>query len=314
MSDPARVLPVPRDAAELTATVFNIMRFSTHDGPGIRTTVFFKGCPLSCWWCHNPEGQSFLPELFYYPERCRHCGDCIAACPEHAIEEVDGVLRTSVLCRRCGHCTEVCAAEARQLAGRELTLSEVLAEVEKDLIFYEESGGGVTLSGGEPLAQPRFAEALLRACREGGIHTVLETCGFAPSETFLRVAPAADLVLFDLKLWDPERHRQYTGVSNLWILQNLRELTRRQRPVVVRIPIIPGVTGSDGDLRPFADYLAEIGVRAVELLPYHKIGAEKYRRLGLPYKSQDTPEPLSAEMAQVRQTLTQVGLDVQVGG
>src|ERR1017187_4119551 len=157
------------NAAESTAVIFNIMRFATRDGPGIRTTVFFKGCPLSCWWCHNPESQSFRPDVLYFEERCRHCGDCLAACPE-------GV--TDFACRRCTVCAEACQAEARQVAGKRMTLGEVVREIEKDVIFFDESGGGVTLSGGEPVAQPRFAEALLRACRDRGIHTVIETCGF----------------------------------------------------------------------------------------------------------------------------------------
>ena len=206
----------------MTASVFNIMRFSTHDGPGIRTTVFFKGCPLSCWWCHNPESQRFRPDLMYFEERCRHCGDCVAACPEGVAD---------LGCRRCTVCAEVCAAEARQIAGKRVTLGELLREVERDLIFFEESGGGVTLSGGEPVSQPRFAEALLGACRERGIHTVLETCGFAHPDTFLRVALSADLVLFDLKLMDPARHQQYTGVSNRGILRNLEQLVEHGRAV-----------------------------------------------------------------------------------
>src|ERR1035437_6728893 len=155
-------------AAEPTAVIFNIMRFSTQDGPGIRTTVFFKGCPLSCWWCHNPESQRLRPELLYLEERCRHCGDCLAACPQHAIEMVEGREHTSALCRHCGRCTEVCQAEARQIAGRRFTIAELVAEIEKDLVFFEESAGGVTLSGGEPLAQPRFTSALLAACRDRG--------------------------------------------------------------------------------------------------------------------------------------------------
>src|ERR1022692_2429246 len=206
----------------LTAFVFNIMRFATHDGPGIRTVVFFKGCPLSCWWCHNPESQSFQPDRLYFAERCRHCLECAAICPEHAISEVDGVVYTSAACTLCGTCTTVCMAEARQIAGRRYTVEELtagrryaveelIAEVEKDVVFFDESGGGVTLSGGEPLSQPVFVASFLAACQERGISTTLEPCGFAQPDVFRQAARQADLVLFDLKLVDMAKHRQYTG-------------------------------------------------------------------------------------------------------
>src|SRR5579872_3341838 len=158
-----------------TAAIFNIQRFSTHDGPGIRTTVFLKGCPLSCWWCHNPESQSFRPEVLYYEERCRHCGDCIGACPQHNIREIDGLLLTGDHCAHCGTCAEACVAEARRAAGRTVTLGELVAEVEKDIVFFDDSGGGVTLSGGEPASQAAFSIAFLEACRSRGIHTAIET-------------------------------------------------------------------------------------------------------------------------------------------
>jgi len=294
--------------------VFNVMRFATHDGPGIRTTVFLKGCPLSCQWCHNPESQSFLPDRLYFEERCRHCGECLPACPEQAISEVDGVVRTSAACRRCGRCTEVCVAEARQIAGQEYTIDELLREIEKDLVFFEESGGGITLSGGEPVAQPAFACALLRGCRERGIRSVLETCGFAQKGQFLNVALEADGVLFDLKLMDPEKHRLYTGVSNDLILGNLEELTARRRPVTVRIPVVPGINDSDEDVRQFAAYLSGLRVPRVELLPYHRIGSEKYGRMGLTYQLKDTPQPAPADLARFRDSLARAGLNVRVGG
>ena len=299
-------------ASESTAVIFNIMRFSTQDGPGIRTTVFFKGCPLSCWWCHNPESQRLQPELLYLEERCRHCGDCLVACPQHAIQQVDGTMRTSALCRRCGQCTEVCQVEARQIAGRRLTVGELVAEIERDLIFFEESRGGVTLSGGEPLAQPRFVSALLGACRDRGIPTVLETCGYAPSSVFLSVALTADLVLFDLKLMDPVKHKRYTGVSNRRILGNLRELVARGRPVTVRIPVMPGINDADDEIQQFAGYLTALPASQVELLPYHHIGAGKYKRLGLTYRLGDAPRPSAADLARFSDALTRAGLKVRV--
>jgi len=322
------------NTAESTAVIFNIMRFSTQDGPGIRTTVFFKGCPLSCWWCHNPESQRLQPELLYLEERCRHCGDCVAACPQHAIGQVNGTVRTNArcslpwppapgpwplvagaaLCRNCGQCTEACQAEARQIAGRRLTVAELVAEIERDLVFFEESGGGVTLSGGEPLAQPRFVSALLAACRDRGIPTVLDTCGYAPTAVFLNVALAAGLVLFDLKLMDPASHKQYTGVSNRRILGNLKELVARGRPVIVRIPVMPGINDTDDEVSQFARYLAALPVTQVELLPYHHIGAGKYKRLGLTYRLGDAPRPTPADLARFRDALVRAGLNVRIRG
>jgi pyruvate formate lyase activating enzyme len=252
--------------------------------------------------------------LLYLEERCRHCGDCLLACPQHAIQQVEGTVRTSALCRRCGQCTEVCQAEARQIAGRRMTVGELVAEIERDLIFFEESGGGVTLSGGEPLAQPRFVSALLGACRERGIGTVLDTCGYAPSSVFLNVALAADLVLFDLKLMDPARHKQYTGVSNRRILGNLKELVARGREVIVRIPVMPGINDTDDEIRQFARYLAKLPASEVELLPYHHIGAGKYKRLGLTYRLREATQPAAADLARFRDALARAGLNVRVRG
>ena len=202
--------------------------------------------------------------------------------------------------------------EARQIAGRRLTVGELVAEIERDFIFFEESGGGVTLSGGEPLAQPRFVSALLAACREREIPTVLETCGYAPSGVFLDVALAAGLVLYDLKLMDPVKHKQYTGVSNRRILGNLKELVARGRPVIVRIPVMPGINDTDDEIRQFARYLAELPASQVELLPYHHIGAGKYKRLGLTYRLPDAPRPAAADLARFSDALTSAGLNVRV--
>jgi pyruvate formate lyase activating enzyme len=300
--------------AEASALIFNLMRFAAHDGPGIRTAVFFKGCPLSCWWCHNPEGRGFLPARLFFAERCRHCLDCVAACPQGAIHHVDGVLRTSDACTLCGQCTEVCMAEARQIAGRRYTVTELLAEVERDQVFFDDSGGGVTLTGGEPLAQPAFAAAFLAACRQRGIRTAIETCGFARPSAFRALASLADLVLFDLKLIDCEKHRFYTGVPNRWICANLEDLVSRGRPVTVRIPVVPGINDSAADISDFAAYLGGLHPPAIELLPYHDIGAGKYQRLGLPYKLNRTPPPPASVMARFEDALRQAGLQVAVGG
>jgi pyruvate formate lyase activating enzyme len=216
------------------------------------------------------------------------------------------------LCRHCGQCTEVCQAEARQIAGRRLTVAGLVAEIERDLVFFEESGGGVTLSGGEPLAQPRFVSALLAACRHRGIGTVIDTCGYAPAAVFLNLALAADLVLFDLKLMDPASHQHYTGVSNRRILANLEQLVARGRPVTVRIPVMPGINDTDDEILQFARYLSALPASQVELLPYHHIGAGKYKRLGLPYRLPDVPQPTAAHLVRFSDALTRAGLNVRV--
>ncbi len=299
---------------QLTALIFNVMRFAVHDGPGIRTTVFFKGCPLACQWCHNPESQGYRPDVLYSEERCARCGDCAAACPEHAIERVNGVMSTSNLCRRCGVCLDYCQTEARQIAGRRVTLDELIAEIEKDLVFFDESGGGVTLSGGEPLSQPRFVSALLGVCRDRRIDTVLETCGFAPPFTFDRIASRAGRVLFDLKIVDDDRHRRYTGVSNRWILQNLETLAGSGHPLTVRIPVIPGINDSDTDLRQFSQLLSGLGIERVELLPYHRIGTDKYRKLGWTYPLDSVGEPTPADLHRFAGVLEQAGVHAGIGG
>src|SRR5450755_2078095 len=270
------------------------MRFSVHDGPGIRTAVFFKGCPLGCWWCHNPESQSFEPEILYSPDRCRLCGDCAAACPHGAIERTGERMTVSGDCRLCGTCVDACGADARSVAGRTMTVTEIMAEIERDVVFFDESGGGVTFTGGEPLGQPELLEALLARCRERRIHTTIETCGAAARENVLRIGGLADLILYDLKILDPGRHRQYTGAPNRNILSNLEALVAAGRPVTVRLPVVPGLNDGAKDVWAICDYLAPLGLSGVELLPYHRAGAEKYRRLGREYRLQQTLEPADA--------------------
>jgi pyruvate formate lyase activating enzyme len=296
------------------AVIFNIMRFCLHDGPGIRTTVFFKGCPLRCAWCHNPESQSAVPEVLYFPERCRLCDACLRACPQDALRRVNGTVTVAGLCRRCGTCAEACPSDARQLAGRRITVAEALAEIARDRVFFEESGGGVTFSGGEPLAQPRFVEALAGACRERGIHTALETCGFAARDTLLRLGRAVDLVLFDLKLVDSDKHRQYTGVPSEPILRNLAALAAAGCRAIVRVPVVPGINDSAGDWEALSEFLTPVGLRQIHLLPYHRAGTEKYRRLGMTYTLPALAAPSPDHMRDIAARLQREGFHVNVGG
>jgi pyruvate formate lyase activating enzyme len=296
--------------------VFDVMRFSTHDGPGIRTTVFLKGCPLSCTWCHNPESQSARPEALLRPKLCIACLACTEACPEGAIRAVDGQAVTDrSICKVCGTCVETCPADARAIAGREMAVDEVLAEIVKDEAFFEESGGGVTFSGGDPLTQSGFLLALLEACKRREIHTTVETAGYAPWATFERIRPFVDLFLFDLKLADPILHRKYTGVDNAPILANLRRLAETGSRIVVRIPLIPGVNDSSSELAAMGAVVAGLpgGVR-VDVLPYHRAGAEKYRRLGREYSLDGLAAPSEPQVSTAIDCLRQCGLDVHVGG
>ncbi|MGD0696148.1 MAG: glycyl-radical enzyme activating protein [Terriglobia bacterium] len=299
---------------KLLGLVFNIMRFSIHDGPGIRTTVFLKGCPLRCGWCHNPEGQSPRPEVIYFEERCIRCGDCVRACPEEALRLDGRVITDPALCQRRGECVEACSAGARELAGRWMAVPEVVAEVAKDEVFFEESGGGVTISGGEPLMQAAFVEQLLEACHARGIHTVLDTCGFADPDVVRRISEWVDLFLYDLKLMDCEKHQGFTGVKNDLILENLRTLAEIGSKVIVRIPIIPGVNDEDSDIAALSAFLSGLDLRRIDLLPYHRIGSDKYNRLHLRYEVEDIIPPTAEHTETISARLCREGFSVRVGG
>ena len=276
--------------------IFDIQKFCIHDGPGIRSTVFFKGCPLRCAWCHNPESKRMEKELSYTARACVSCGACVGTCPEHAHGIVNAVHTVDFsLCRACGICTEVCPTGALALAGKEMTAEAVMEEVLRDRAFYAASGGGLTLSGGELFAQFDFALSLLTLAKEHGLHTCAETCGFTETEKLQRLAPFVDLFLYDWKCTDPALHRQYTGADNRKILENLYALNELGASVILRCPIIPGVNDNDGHFSGIADLASRLDcIKAVEIEPYHALGTDKSERLGK--ESPRFPVPTSAQI------------------
>ena len=306
---------VRRDTPD-AGIVFNIARYSTHDGPGIRTTVFFKGCPLDCWWCHNPEGQSPGPQLLYRADRCIHCFGCVKACPHHAIminDETPFVLKD--LCHLSGECVRVCQTGAREMVGKITTVADVMNEVQKDTIFYDESDGGVTFSGGEPFMQPLFLKTLLGRCKEEGIHTAVETCGLVETASLLSASKDVDQFLYDLKIMEDERHRKFTRVSNKLILENLRQLANSHDHIIVRFPVIPGVNDDDENVVRLGEFVSSLrNVEEVDVLPYHKFGIEKYRSLGMEYRMPKVTPPSSEEISRMVEMLRGQGLKVKVGG
>lgn len=296
--------------------VFDIKKFSIHDGPGIRTTVFFKGCPLSCWWCHNPESQALEPERIYWENRCIRCGACQEVCEQEAISfEGDFPLTDDERCTLCGSCVQACYSQAREIVGREMVAAQVIAEIERDIPFYEESGGGVTFSGGEPLSQVGFLLALLQACQERDIHTAVDTCGFAPWESFDRIRERVGLFLYDLKLMDNLRHRKFTGVSNDLVLKNLQALSQRGHHIALRVPIIPGINDDDENLHQMGAFAAGLPhLDRLDILPYHHAATSKYERLDKSYGLSQARPPSDERMAEIAEALRGFGLPVKIGG
>jgi pyruvate formate lyase activating enzyme len=294
--------------------VFNIQHYSLHDGPGIRTTVFLKGCPLACAWCHNPEGLRRGVEIMAVEQHCIVCGECRESCPVTVGGEgplpgrVDG-------CVTCGACVEVCPTGARQAVGEEMTVEAVVAEVLKDRTFYEESGGGVTISGGEPLAQARFTVALLEAFRREGLHTVLDTTGMGRTEDLLAAARLSDLVLYDLKAFDADLHRRLTGLSNVPILENLRVLDGAGPAYWVRMPIVPGMNDGSEDLARSAALIGGLqNAKQLCLLPFHRAGMHKFERLGMRHELDGVETPSDERMREVAALFAGCGVPLRIGG
>lgn len=302
-------------ATTTEGSIFEIKRYAVDDGPGIRSTVFLKGCPLHCLWCHNPEGQILKPELMYRKSKCIGCQECSKACPRGAL----AVLRRLVsidrrLCDLCGKCRGKCPTGAIEVVGKKLGAEAVLEEIVKDKVFFEESNGGVTFSGGEPLVQVDFLKELLKGCVKEGVHTALETCGYASREDFDKVVEKVDLFLYDLKVMNDSVHKRYTGVSNRLILSNFARLAESGRCIMVRFPVISGVNDDDENVAEMGNFLHKNGVGDIQVLPYHRAGIDKYRSLGRRYRLKSVESPSDERLKSIMLSLQDFGLNVKIGG
>ena len=297
--------------------IFDVKRYAIHDGPGIRTTVFLKGCPLQCQWCQNPEGIESGPEIFVRQKRCAEdCDACVSACSQGAISKDGNSIEIDrEKCDFCGKCEDACVYEALEIVGREVTVAEALVEMERDRVFFDESGGGITFSGGEPLMQLDFFEALLAEIKKRNIHVTLDTSGYVPFKDLERVSDKVDLFLYDLKIMDDEKHKEYTGVSNRIILENLRKLTERGKPVAVRIPMISGVNDDEQSIQLLTEYLRSLkNIKHISLLPYHSGGCEKYRNLRKQDPLKKFQPPSGKRIEEIRKILIESGFSVKTGG
>lgn len=295
--------------------IFDIKRYAIHDGPGIRTTVFMKGCSLTCSWCHNPEGIYSGLELMFWDSRCIGCQECLNACEKGAISFDQTTPRVEKNnCDLCGDCTDACPCGAMEMVGRTVTLPDLMTEIEKDRVFYDESGGGVTFSGGEPLLQHVFLSEVLRECKVRGINTCVDTSGAVPYEVFQSVIGSVDLFLYDLKVMGEKKHLEFTGVTNRTILENLKRLDADGARILVRIPLIPGVNDADVNIRETADFVLGLeSVKDVSLLPYHAIAEQKYERLQKGSQFQKAEKLSDERVAEIKNILEESGLNVKIG-
>jgi pyruvate formate lyase activating enzyme len=294
--------------------VFDIQRYSVHDGPGIRTLVFFKGCPLRCRWCQNPESLDPEREIAFFANKCIGCGECAKACPKDAIVFEDSGRIDRKLCDRCGQCTEICYAEALSIVGKEYDVQSLLDVVERDRPFYEQSGGGVTVSGGEPTLQLDFLLEFLRAAKAAGLHTVIETCGAFAWNKFKTLLPYLDVIYFDLKVIDANEHKRLTSASNTRILANARKIVEAGRRVVFRVPLVPDMTATDKNISDLVEFLTDLKQEEVHLLPYHKMGESKLQRVDSPLQALGLEALSDERLAEIRQRFEDAGIKVSIGG
>ena len=306
---------------ERKATIFNIQKYNMYDGPGVRTLVFFQGCPLRCKWCANPEGLERRPRLMFKESSCVNCGACVTACPQgiHRLNEQgrhEVVRELDKKCIGCGKCVSACLQNALSIVGEKKTISELMEVIKEDESFYQMSGGGVTLGGGEVLNQPEAAANLLLACKREGINTAIETCGYAKTEDVLKVAEFVDLFLFDVKHFDSKRHAQLTGVHNELILKNLETLLQRRYAVKIRMPLLKGINDSQEEIEQVMRFLAPYkdakNFKGIDLLPYHKLGVNKYQQLGMAYPIEGDPSLSDADLDQIEQWVRKYDMSVAV--
>ena len=299
----------------MKANIFNIQKFSVHDGPGIRTTVFFKGCPLKCMWCHNPESQNLDKEILYDKNKCSLCGSCVKECKNNAIEIVNNKLLTNMdKCTFNGDCTLCCVNGARQIVGKEYTVDEVMKEVLKDKVFYKNSKGGVTLSGGEPLINAEFVEKLLGKLKEENIHTAIDTCGAVDFEILEKVARYTDLFLYDIKSMDHDKHILYTGVSNKNIIDNLIKLSKIHQNINLRLPLIEGINTDENNIDKILELIKGTNIKKINLLPYHDIAIHKYEKLGRKYDTNSMRRPMDDKLKRFKEMSESEGFEVKIGG
>lgn len=300
-----------------SGTIFDIKKFAIHDGPGIRTTVFLKGCPLKCFWCHNPEGINSDHELIYQKKRClKDCNDCISVCPHNALSPINNFITINEKkCTISGKCANICPTEALRVIGKKISVDEFIKEIEKDRVFFEQSNGGVTFSGGEPLMQPEFLFALLAECQKRNIHTVVDTCGYTPFKNLYKIKDKVDLFFYDLKIMDEKKHKDITGVSNHLILDNLKNLSQQKKKIHIRIPIIAELNDSEKNIIQTVEFLKSLGnIKEISLLPYHKMGSVKYRNLKKESHRPDIKSLSDESINKIKTLITNSGFNVKIGG